>query len=219
MKTTLAFIHAGGNLPLELLALTGALFLFLYIKKENFNIWFSFASVVIIALVLLSMACSIIGGMAHHRRAKHHEEEGYRHRMFRHEMGMRRMSMGWMGREGMESRGLRMNEEERGERGWEKQRRTPEERAEAVSERIGKDLGVNDDQKKKIYAVALVRAQKMQEVMEKGDNDRADLKAALKPANDAFEAGLKTILTPEQFAKWKADKESRMKNRHGDEKE
>jgi hypothetical protein len=212
MQQTLAFIHGGGHLPIELLALTASIFLFLYIKKENFNIWFSFASVVIIALVLLSMVCSIVGGFMHHKHEKKHGGWGGRRGMFRHEMGMGHMGMGRMGMGGMEWRGEKMHRDGEG-REEENRPRTPEERATAVSERITKELSLNDDQKKKVYEAALVRGQKMKEAMEKDGDEHTDRRATMKPIMEAFDASMKTILNPEQYAKWKASNE----NRHREE--
>jgi hypothetical protein len=78
---------------------------------------------------------------------------------------------------------------------------------------LTKDLGLNDDQKKKVYDAALVRAQKMKEVMEKDGDDHTDRKAQMKPLMDAFDASMKTILNPEQYKKWKEDMDKRMQNR------
>jgi hypothetical protein len=101
MKNALAFVHGGGLFPMELLALTGALFLFLYIKKENFNVWFSFAAVTIMALALLSMVCTVIGACCmHHHRAKHRMEwQGGHHRFHRggEEGRMEERGMHWGG--------------------------------------------------------------------------------------------------------------------------
>jgi protein CpxP len=94
-----------------------------------------------------------------------------------------------------------------------KQQRTPEQRATGVSNRLAKDLTLTDDQKKKVYDAALTRAQKMDDARSQAGSDRSQMRTLMKPANDAFEASLKTILTPDQFTKWKADNANQQQNR------
>ena len=222
MKHTLAFIHGGGLFPMEVLAFTGALFLFLYIKKENFNIWFSFVAVILMALTVLSMACTVIGAVHGHKHKKH-SHQGHGEYSFRGGMGMGRMGMGHMGmegagwgRSGMEGNWgeHRMHGEDGAGWGEHGSSRTPEERATAMSDKVAKDLSLNDDQKKKVYAAVLVREQKRKEVMDKGGDDP---RAAMKPVADAFDASMKTILTPAQYTQWKADREKRMHPHQGEE--
>jgi hypothetical protein len=59
-------LHFGALFSIQLLALTGALFLFVYIKKENMNKWFSFAAAAILGLVLLTMIASFVGAICMH---------------------------------------------------------------------------------------------------------------------------------------------------------
>jgi protein CpxP len=95
----------------------------------------------------------------------------------------------------------------------EQKQRTPEQRATSVSDRLTTELGLTDDQKKKVYDAALTRAQKMDDARAQAGSDRAQMKTLMKPANDAFDASLKTTLTPEQYTKWKADNASQSQNR------
>lgn len=78
--------------------------------------------------------------------------------------------------------------------------KTPEERATSVSKRMVKQLGINEDQKTKVYAAILKEVHTVKAAKEKQPAD----KAAVKAAREAYEAGLKTIFTPEQFTKWDA---------------
>lgn len=85
------------------------------------------------------------------------------------------------------------------------QQRTPEQRATATATRMTKDLGLTDEQKQKIYDAALIRAQQMDQARSKAGGDRSQMREAMKPANDAFDASAKNILTADQYTKWKAD--------------
>jgi hypothetical protein len=89
--------HCSLLFSVELLALTSAIFLFLYIKKENFNRWYTFIAAAIIGLVVLTMAASFIGAICMHCKGEHREREEKR-MMFHHEMGG--MDMEEMGRHG-----------------------------------------------------------------------------------------------------------------------
>jgi hypothetical protein len=88
--------HVAALFCLELLALTAAVFLFLYIKKENFNKWFSFAAAAIMGLVLLTMAASFVGAICMHCHGGKEECREEKRMIFRHEMG-RGMEMGMEG--------------------------------------------------------------------------------------------------------------------------
>jgi len=100
MLLTCHLFQIGLLFCVELLALTGAIFLFLYIKKENFGKWFQFASAAIIGLVLLTMAAGFIGAICmHHSRGNgERENEEKRIMMFHRGMGP---GMGMEGMEGM----------------------------------------------------------------------------------------------------------------------
>ena len=78
--------HLSILFSVELLALTGALFLLLYIKKENFGKLYSYIAAAITGLVLLMMAASFVGAICMHCCRDH--RGGEEKRMFIHrEMG------------------------------------------------------------------------------------------------------------------------------------
>jgi len=110
-----ACFHFIGLFTLELIALTGALFLFVYLKTRTplLSKWFSFAAAAILGLVVLIMAGTFIGAIcmhAHGERRGHGEREGEERRMmFHHEFG------GGMGMPGGHYRGMMRMEGECGE--------------------------------------------------------------------------------------------------------
>ncbi len=79
---------------------------------------------------------------------------------------------------------------------------TPEQRATSMSERMTKGLGITDEQKTKVYNLALIKAQKSDELRASSTGDKALDRSKMKTINDAFDANLKDILTPDQYTKW-----------------
>lgn len=84
---------------------------------------------------------------------------------------------------------------------------TLEQRAESFSGRLTKELGLTDEQRRKVYDVKLTQLKKNAELDTKypGD-DRKNHEAEYKAVQDQFVASLKTILTPEQFKTLEAKK-------------
>ncbi len=107
-----ACFHLIGLFTLELIALTGALFLFVYLKTRTtvLSKWFSFSAAAILGLVVLIMAGTFIGAICMHCAHRGHEENEGRERgeqrmmMFHHEFGggmdMERHHRGMMQMEG-----------------------------------------------------------------------------------------------------------------------
>lgn len=90
--------------------------------------------------------------------------------------------------------------------------KTPEQRAAACANRLEKNLGLSVDQKKKVQSLALTRAKRMEEL--KGlyagkEESKQVWRDERKKAREDFKEGLKITLTPEQFAKWEADKKEK----------
>ncbi|MGI4885391.1 MAG: hypothetical protein ACRYFR_10585 [Janthinobacterium lividum] len=77
----------------------------------------------------------------------------------------------------------------------------PEQRAERMSQQIGKQLGLDAAATAKVKEAALVRAQKIDAIQTGSDSNKAKNTALQANAVD-FKAALKGILTPEQFAKY-----------------
>ena len=70
--------HLSALFTIQLIALTGALFLYIYVGKQVLSKWYSMASVAILGLVLLTMAGTFIGAicMHCHREHREHNERG-----------------------------------------------------------------------------------------------------------------------------------------------
>lgn len=85
---------------------------------------------------------------------------------------------------------------------------TPQGRAERLTNRLEKQLTLNEEQAKKTEAAALTRFTKLAEI-EKGKEN----KDARKAVNQAFDAEMKTILTAEQFTKFEAGKKEHGKGK------
>jgi protein CpxP len=98
-----------------------------------------------------------------------------------------------------------------------KQMKTPEERAKMRSEMMQKNFGLTDDQKGKVYSLILKNEGEVKAVREKhaGEKDRTAAKQEMKALNESSDKEMQTILTPEQYAKWK----SNMREKQGAQKE
>jgi len=83
---------------------------------------------------------------------------------------------------------------------------TPEERAQHFTKHWTKILSLDDATSQKVYAAALAHSQKAEEIK----NSNSTTKQADFKANKAnFDAALKSILTPDQFAKIQSAEEHR----------
>lgn len=85
--------------------------------------------------------------------------------------------------------------------------RTPEQHAQKSVNQLNANVTLTEDQKPKIYDLALTRAKDMEVVREKykGQEDKKEtMKAEISIIRKAYRQGLKTILTSEQLAKEKA---------------
>lgn len=90
----------------------------------------------------------------------------------------------------------------------------PTIRAQKMTDRMTKELGLDQATSQKVYAVALTRAQKIDGIQASPDDNRTKAKA-LKANADDFKAQLKGILTPDQFARYSAMKGHRRSGRGG----
>ena len=85
--------------------------------------------------------------------------------------------------------------------------KTPEERAQKSVDHLNNAVGLSDDQKTKIYDLALNRAKKVDAVKEKykGQPDgREKSKGVITTIKKEYRKSVKGILTPEQLTKLKA---------------
>lgn len=74
-------------------------------------------------------------------------------------------------------------------------------RAKHQTERLTKDLGLNEATSKKVYDLALERAKKMDEIMASSAERPEKMKLG-KANQEAFEKKMKEILTADQFKKF-----------------
>jgi protein CpxP len=88
-------------------------------------------------------------------------------------------------------------------------KKTPEQRADNFANKAEKDLGLSAEQKTKVRDLALTRAKKMDELRTKykgKEGDKQVWKDERKKVRDEFHAGMKQVLSPEQYAKWEAQR-------------
>ena len=97
---------------------------------------------------------------------------------------------------------------------------TPEQRAKKSVDELNSTVVLTEDQKPKVYALALTRTKDIDAVKEKykGQEDKKQTAdAEIKVIRKTFHEGVKALLTPDQMAKLKASKEE--KNKQGAKKE
>lgn len=97
---------------------------------------------------------------------------------------------------------------------------TPEQRAQKSVDELNSTVVLTEDQKPKVYALALTRTKDIDAVKEKykGQEDKKQTAdAEIKVIRKTFHEGEKALLTPDQLAKFKAAKEE--KNKQGANKE
>lgn len=83
---------------------------------------------------------------------------------------------------------------------------TPEQRAQKNVDAIASEITLTEDQKPKIYELALAKVKKVEEIKAKykGDDKNEAKGAELRTARKDFQQGVKALLTPEQIEKLKA---------------
>lgn len=79
----------------------------------------------------------------------------------------------------------------------------PTTRAQKMTDHMTKQLGLDDATSKKVYDIALARAQKVDAIQKSTDDNKTKAKE-LKANADEFKGQLKSILTPDQFAKFES---------------
>jgi hypothetical protein len=93
--------------------------------------------------------------------------------------------------------------------GMHRQMGDPATRARKMTDRMTKELGLDQTASQKVYDATLARAQKV-DAIRKGSDDNKAKAQALKANADDYKAKLQSILTPDQFAKVQA-----MRKHHG----
>ncbi len=94
-------------------------------------------------------------------------------------------------------------------RHYQKGPKDPAKMADHRAGKMAKELGLNADQEAKVEQLLLARQQESATLKAKYGTDRKAGRPEMKAAHDRYEAQLKTILTPEQFAKF-----DKMKDEH-----
>ena len=77
----------------------------------------------------------------------------------------------------------------------------PAKMADHKAGKLAKELGLTADQEAKVEQLMLARQQESTALKAKYGTDRKAGRTEMRAAHDRYEAQLKTILTPEQFAK------------------
>lgn len=89
----------------------------------------------------------------------------------------------------------------------------PETRARKMTDRMTKQLGLDQTASQKVYEATLAHAQKVDAIRTSSDNKQAKMQA-MKVNADDLKSKLQSILTTDQFAKLESMK-SRMRNGRG----
>ena len=95
--------------------------------------------------------------------------------------------------------------------------KTPEERAQAMTDRMSTRLGLSADQKAKVQALNLEKARKMSAIQEKRATERKQAHEEAKAYRQDWDNQLKTILSTDQYAELQKQK-AEMKAAHRDKK-
>ena len=81
--------------------------------------------------------------------------------------------------------------------------KTPEERAQGTSTKLGKELSLTQNQITNVYNAALIRIKAVEEARTNNASNKEAMRSQVKAANESYDAQMKTILTPEQYTQWK----------------
>lgn len=102
-----------------------------------------------------------------------------------------------------------------GAQAQEKVRKTPQERADAQTSRMTKELALTKEQAIKVEAINLKYAQEAEALRAEREAQREAMRKGGKgkAMHTAHEEELKAVLTAEQFAQWQAKKEE-LKAKH-----
>jgi Spy/CpxP family protein refolding chaperone len=75
------------------------------------------------------------------------------------------------------------------------------------------DLGITQEQGQKLRTINETMKGKMQAIRTDNSLTKEQKRAQVQALNEAHDAEVKTILTPEQFAKWSAARQERLAER------
>ena len=95
----------------------------------------------------------------------------------------------------------------------------PKTRAERMTERMAKEYSLNETQKKELLEVNMAFVQKMGERPGKAPRmskeDREKMRQEMKASRESYEAGLKKIMTKDQYAAYTKKQAEREQRRGG----
>lgn len=83
-----------------------------------------------------------------------------------------------------------------------RQQLTPEQRAKQATERLTKELGLDEAQQKQVYECQLEMSKNFTRPAEGERPSREEMQAQFEKSREKQKAEMKKILTAEQFAKW-----------------
>jgi periplasmic protein CpxP/Spy len=83
-----------------------------------------------------------------------------------------------------------------------------EEMANKKADKLKSELTLTDEQRTKVYQAQLEKITQMKAIKAKNLEDKKAKAKEVKPVNEAFQAKMKTILTPEQLTKWEEMKKN-----------
>ena len=81
--------------------------------------------------------------------------------------------------------------------------RTPEERAQTTSIKLGKDLALTQDQITNVYNADLTRNRAVEAARANNASNKEAMHSQVKAANESYDVQMKSILTPDQYTQWK----------------
>jgi hypothetical protein len=90
----------------------------------------------------------------------------------------------------------------------EREHKSPQEKAALRAEKMKTQLGLTDEQTKKVETAILVKMTKAKEIRTKHAEDKEAIRKEMLPVNEQFKATMKEILTAEQYAQWQEMKKA-----------
>jgi protein CpxP len=90
--------------------------------------------------------------------------------------------------------------------------KTPEQRAQQFSAKLSKDLNLSEDQKNKIYTIAVSNFATLEKARAEHADDRKAVHSEMKAYKESFDKEVKGVLNSEQSTKWdqmKAERKSK----------
>jgi periplasmic protein CpxP/Spy len=94
-----------------------------------------------------------------------------------------------------------------------REKKTPEERAQLMTDRMVKGLVLNEDQAAKLKEVNLKQARKMDALRAEQAKERQDFRKEAIEVHASAEKEYQAILTPEQYQKYQQHKEKQLEKR------